>query len=99
MKFFIYKPSDKFNKNKFIWWLIESFCFLGGGCHETLGDFNPYSVNHGAPEYKSRHLGDLGNIEANATGIAVFRFKDKQVKLQDKVRGIIGRSVVVRITY
>lgn len=63
------------------------------------GDFNPYNVYHGAPEFKSRHLGDLGNIEANSTGIAVFRFKDKQIKIQDKVRGIIGRSVVVSSTH
>ncbi|KAK4336923.1 hypothetical protein RND71_044039 [Anisodus tanguticus] len=67
----------------------------GGGCHETKGDFNPYSVNHGGPDYKTRHLGDLGNIEANSTGIAVFRFKDKQIKVHDKLRGIIGRSVVI----
>ena len=36
-----------------------------------------------------QHLGDLGNIEADANGRAIFRIADKYIKLSD----IIGRSL------
>lgn len=32
--------------------------------------FNPINMTHGAPEDEVRHAGDLGNIVANAEGIA-----------------------------
>jgi Cu-Zn family superoxide dismutase len=32
--------------------------------------FNPNNLTHGAPEDEVRHAGDLGNIVANAEGIA-----------------------------
>ena len=39
----------------------------------------------------ARHVGDLGNIEADTSGRANFRFTDSLVKVND----IIGRSIVV----
>lgn len=33
--------------------------------------FNPNGLTHGAPEDEVRHAGDLGNIIANADGIAL----------------------------
>jgi len=38
-----------------------------------------------------RHVGDLGNIVADADGRATFKLTDKLVKVSD----IIGRSIVV----
>ncbi len=32
------------------------------------GHFNPYNVSHGAPDAEAHHVGDLGNIAANAQG-------------------------------
>ena len=76
-------------------YLKLSVCYTGNGCQDTLGDYNPYHVEHGSPMHKIRHLGDLGNIEANSTGVARFKFVDKQLRVQDRIRGVIGRSIVV----
>lgn len=35
--------------------------------HEGL-HYNPYNVTHGAPFATIRHVGDLGNINANSSG-------------------------------
>lgn len=51
--------------------------------------------NHGSPKEKERHIGDLGNIEANEGGIAVFNFLDEQISLINTKRNILGRAVVV----
>lgn len=66
---------------------------ISQGC-ESVGDhFDLSGSSHGGPgdSFGKRHTGDLGNIEADQTGRAVFRFEDEQVKVWD----MIGRSVVV----
>jgi len=60
--------------------------------------------NHGAPnpitsfipssERKLRHVGDFGNIEANALGVANVGITDTLAKM-DEFYGIVGRSIVV----
>lgn len=50
---------------------------------------------HGAPSDKDRHIGDLGNIEANEQGEAVFNFTDSHISLGPNTRNILGRTVVV----
>ena len=35
--------------------------------------YNPYNVTHGGPLAAVRHVGDLGNINANASGNAEHR--------------------------
>jgi len=32
------------------------------------GHFNPFNAEHGAPSSERQHLGDMGNVEANAQG-------------------------------
>ena len=56
--------------------------------------FNPAGVNHGDPTDEIRHVGDLGNITANDSGIAAVDIKDSMIKLSG-VDSIIGRTVVV----
>jgi Cu-Zn family superoxide dismutase len=41
-------------------------------CNATGGHYNPLNQTHGAPTDKVRHLGDLGNIRADANGTATF---------------------------
>jgi superoxide dismutase, Cu-Zn family len=58
------------------------------------GHFNPHKTPHGAPDARTRHIGDLGNVEANSEGVAVIDQDDRVIKLGGS-DSIIGRSVVV----
>nr|KJB53589.1 hypothetical protein B456_009G090300 [Gossypium raimondii] len=56
--------------------------------------FNPNRMTHGAPESEVRHAGDLGNIVANADGVAEATIVDKQIPLSGP-NAVIGRAFVV----
>lgn len=58
------------------------------------GHYNPMSMQHGAPMDHMRHMGDMGNIEANANGIVHMEYVDRSMVLNGE-GSIIGRSVVV----
>lgn len=49
---------------------------------------------HGGPTSENRHVGDLGNIEANDNGIAWINIIDNHISLSGNYN-IIGRAVVV----
>ena len=55
------------------------------------GHFNPGNTAHGGPADAVHHAGDLGNIEANADGIAHVDIVAPWLKLHF----VIGRSIVV----
>ncbi len=62
---------------------------------KSAGDhYNPTEKPHGRHDDQERHVGDLGNIEANAEGIASIDLKDKIIRL-DGEHSIIGRSLVI----
>jgi len=67
---------------------------LRQGCASAAGHFNPYMQPHGSPQDRSRHIGDLGNIMANAGGVAEVMLVDPLISLTG-VNSILGRSVVV----
>jgi superoxide dismutase, Cu-Zn family len=58
------------------------------------GHFNPTHAKHGGPNDLDRHSGDLGNIEADATGHAHYEKIDDRLKLEGP-HTIVGRSVVI----
>lgn len=58
------------------------------------GHFNPGKMNHGAPMDMTRHAGDMGNLEADATGKAHLEYIDTKMQL-DGSASIIGRSMIV----
>lgn len=58
------------------------------------GHFNPRNQRHGAPTDKTRHVGDLGNLTADASGTARVDTIDTMLTL-DGPESIIGRSVVI----
>ncbi|XP_057331461.1 uncharacterized protein LOC130671531 [Microplitis mediator] len=67
---------------------------LSNKCLSTGGHFNPTNQVHGAPTDTVRHVGDLGNIEANADGVADIDIVDNVISLVG-TNNIIGRGVVV----
>ena len=58
------------------------------------GHFNPNKHDHGGPDSAQRHAGDLGNIEADASGKAHLEFTDKTMKLTGD-ESIVGYAVIV----
>jgi superoxide dismutase, Cu-Zn family len=60
------------------------------------GHFNPDHTEHGAPgdPMPERHAGDLGNVEADASGSATYDRLDRVMTL-DGDGSIVGRSVIV----
>lgn len=58
------------------------------------GHFNPDKAKHGGPHDSERHVGDLGNIEADSNGVAKINLTDKLVKLEGK-SSVIGHCLVV----
>ncbi|CDR34968.1 superoxide dismutase family protein [Criblamydia sequanensis] len=56
--------------------------------------FNPDNEPHAGPLDKKRHVGDLGNLEADESGVARYKRMDKVVQLNGS-KSIIGRSVIV----
>ena len=75
------------------------------GCKSMGGHFNPTKKQHGDRKsytYRKgvnvinqhRHVGDLGNIEADKEGIANIDFEDSLIKLRGATN-IVGRGIVV----
>jgi len=58
------------------------------------GHFNPTHKAHGAPDASDRHAGDLGNVEADASGKAHLEWSDKVMKLSG-ADSIVGHAVIV----
>lgn len=56
--------------------------------------YNPTDMPHGHQTDQQRHLGDLGNIEANEAGVATFEFTDPILQLNGP-HTIVGRGLVV----
>lgn len=60
------------------------------------GHFNPGGMEHAGPTDAKRHVGDLGNIKADANGHGMYKRVDKTVSLDmSSPNCIIGRGVVV----
>ncbi len=60
----------------------------------TGGHFNPTKGPHAAPGSTKRHVGDLGNITANANGHATYDLDDEHISFHGP-HSIIGRGLVV----
>ncbi len=58
------------------------------------GHFNPTGMPHSMPMSDKRHIGDLGNIEADKDGKAHLDYVDPMLTLEGN-NSIIGRGVIV----
>jgi Cu-Zn family superoxide dismutase len=56
--------------------------------------FNPTQMPHGGPDDYRRHMGDLGNVQADEGGVARVEIRGADLKL-DGTESIVGRSVIV----
>jgi Cu-Zn family superoxide dismutase len=68
---------------------------LSDKCTSMCAHFNPYGKPHGCPGMKDRHVGDLGNIQANAKGEAKYTMRDDVIKLRGNRCNIIGRGLII----
>jgi Cu-Zn family superoxide dismutase len=58
------------------------------------GHFNPTGMPHAMPSSDKRHVGDLGNIEADSAGMAHVDYVDHMITFSGKT-SVIGRGVIV----
>ncbi len=58
------------------------------------GHFNPKNKPHGGPDSPERHVGDLGNVEADDQGVAHYERTDQEVTLNGPY-SVIGRGMIV----
>ncbi|HEX5168882.1 MAG TPA: superoxide dismutase family protein [Cyclobacteriaceae bacterium] len=58
------------------------------------GHFNPDNEPHGAPMATMRHEGDMGNIEADASGKAHLEYIDKNLSFSG-AHSILGHAVII----
>ena len=63
---------------------------------KSAGDhYNPMGHQHALPDKKSRHAGDFGNLETDASGNATLRLTVDNLSLAGRLSPIIGRALVV----
>jgi superoxide dismutase, Cu-Zn family len=58
------------------------------------GHYNPDNNPHAGPDQMKRHMGDLGNLDANSTGEADYERVDGYVTLNGP-HSVIGRAIIV----
>ena len=68
---------------------------LTKGCVTAGAHFNPQGTTHGGPNDEVRHVGDLGNIEANEDGVGKLEMEDTFMQIVGPDNNIIGRAMVV----
>lgn len=73
---------------------IHEFGECKGDGESAGGHFNPTKHRHGGPDSIERHVGDLGNLEADSKGHAHYERIDKVIKL-DGENSVIGHSIII----
>jgi Cu-Zn family superoxide dismutase len=68
-------------------------CSSGDG-KSAGGHFNPANAPHAGPDAERRHAGDLGNLEADQSGVASYDRMDLVLQLSGE-DSILGRAVIV----
>ena len=68
---------------------------LSSGCESMCAHFNPFNNPHGGRDDESRHVGDLGNLEADSEGKCMVEFTDHMIKLRGDDANIIGRGLII----
>jgi superoxide dismutase, Cu-Zn family len=62
----------------------------------SAGDhYNPANVPHALPPTMPRHAGDLGNVQADASGKAHYETTVETISVAEARHPIIGRALIV----
>ncbi|GHJ84462.1 hypothetical protein NliqN6_0864 [Naganishia liquefaciens] len=73
---------------------VHQFGDNSNGCTSAGPHFNPTGTNHGDRTAEVRHVGDLGNVKTDASGVAKVQISDSQLSLVGP-HSIIGRTIVI----
>jgi superoxide dismutase, Cu-Zn family len=75
---------------------IHAATDISAGCG-TSGHFNPLGVLHGnrINPLNARHVGDLGNIVASASGTVLAEFEDNIISLQQVNASVVGLALMI----
>ncbi len=65
---------------------------LSAGSH-----YNPHGHDHGLPPSEMRHPGDLGNLIADANGVAKYERIEMGLSIVGGEAPVLGRSVIVHV--
>ena len=76
--------------NKKFGFHVHEFGKCGNQALMAGGHFNPWKQKHGGPESKERHLGDLGNLNSDKDGQAVY-----SAVIPGRLKKFLGRSIIV----
>ncbi len=74
--------------------LISNFFPFSIVCTSAGPHYNPKNATHGDILSNNRHVGDLGNVDANGDGTIVATISDSVIQLNGPY-SVIGRSVVL----
>ena len=74
---------------------IHEWGNLTNGCVTAGAHFNPHKTTHAGPDDEVRHVGDMGNIEADADGNGVLVLEDRLIRIYGNENNVVGRAVVV----
>jgi Cu-Zn family superoxide dismutase len=58
------------------------------------GHFNPSGDPHAGPTDAKRHVGDMGNIEADKDGVADINYLDPKLSFEG-ASSVVGKGVIV----
>lgn len=69
----------------------------GSNASNAMGHWNPTNGSHGKWGSSSYHLGDIGNINLDANGHAVFELTTNQWNINgaDATRNVVGHSIII----
>ena len=73
---------------------IHQYGNLLKGCATAGPHYNPHGLTHGGPDISKRHVGDLGNVQADADGNGKYEHTDSLIALFGPF-SVIGRSCVL----
>ena len=90
----IYGTVSGLTPNKLHGFHIHEAGDLTEGCKSVCDHYNPFKSVHGGRYSCERHVGDLGNLEADSHGNCSFTFTDDLVRLSGKY-SVMGRSLVI----